>query len=63
MRKLNTLVDHIISEKLIRKTNKGRITQVTFTENHEVKSEYCLYDNRDNFLQTIRTPFRVAEYL
>lgn len=63
MPKTNKVIGRIISEKLIRKTNKGKITHTTFMDGSDVKSEYRLFDNRGNFLQTIRTPFRVAEYL
>lgn len=52
-----------LSEKIIRKTRQGMITHITFSENSEVKSEYRLFDNRGTFLQTIKTPFRVADYL
>lgn len=52
-----------IKEDIIRKTRQGMITHVIFSENSEVKSEYRLFDNRGTFLQTIKTPFRVADYL
>ena len=52
-----------LSERIVRKTRQGMITHVTFSENNEVKSEYRLFDNRGAFLQTIKTPFRVADYL
>lgn len=55
--------NNIISEKLIHKTNKGKIAHIIYSENSEVKSEYRLFDNRGDFLQTIKTPFRVADYL
>lgn len=52
-----------IKEDIIRKTRQGMITHATFSENNEVKSEYRLFDNRGTFLQTIKTPFRVSDYL
>lgn len=57
------LKDRIIKNDIIRKTRQGMITHITFSENNEVKSEYRLFDNRGTFLQTIKTPFRVADYL
>ena len=53
----------IIKEDIIRKTRRGMITHIVFLENSVVKSEYRLFDNRGTLLQTIKTPFRVAEYL
>ena len=52
----------IISDKIIRKTNKGCIRYVTFTKGTVVCAEYQLFDNRGDFVQSIRTPFRVADY-
>lgn len=53
----------VISEKTIRRTNKGSIKFITFSVNNIVSSVYRLFDNRGNFVQDIRTPFRVADYL
>ena len=56
-------MNRIISDKVIRKTNKGSIRYFTYTKGNVVCSEYQLFDNRGSFIQSIRTPFRVADYL
>jgi len=49
----------VIAGKVIRQTVKGKIIRTL----NGGKYEYKLYDHRNRFIQDIKTPFRVADYL
>lgn len=48
-----------IAGKIIRQTVKGKIVRTI----NGGKPEYKLYDHKNRFIQNIKTPFRVADYL